>query len=225
MRSFPASFEWGTATAAHQIEGQNWNNDWWAWEHTPGSAVAEPSGDACDSWDRWSEDIAIVRELGLGSYRFSIEWSRIEPEEGAWSHAAIDHYRRIGEALLEDGIKPVVTFHHFTPPRWLAVRGGWTDPETPDAFARFCERAARDLAPVLARACTVNEPGVVANMGYLLGMFPPGLSDEKERRRATETLCAVFFKAEDGIRDAAPGVPVGLTMSMTDYQPLPGGEA
>src|SRR5690242_9980348 len=140
FRSFPDSFEWGTATAAHQIEGGNWNNDWWEWEHREGSGVVEPSGDACDSWDRWREDTAIVRELGLGTYRFSIEWSRIEPEEGEWSHAAIDHYRRIGEALREHGIQPVVTFHHFSSPRWFAARGGWTAPDAPGVFAGFCER-------------------------------------------------------------------------------------
>ncbi|HZR12314.1 MAG TPA: family 1 glycosylhydrolase [Acidimicrobiia bacterium] len=223
-RAFPSSFEWGTATAAHQIEGQNWNNDWWEWEHRPGSGVAEPSGDACDSWDRWREDVALVRELGLNTYRFSIEWSRIEPEEGEWSHAAIDHYRRIGEALREDGIQPVVTFHHFTSPRWFAARGGWTAPDAPDVFARFCERAARELAPVLGRVCTINEPGVVAIMGCLMGVFPPGVSDEDAHRRATTTLCAAHRKAVDAIRAAAPGVPAGLTVSMTDYQPLEGGE-
>jgi beta-glucosidase len=225
MRSFPASFEWGTATAAHQIEGQNWNNDWWEWEHRPGSGVAEPSGDACDSWNRWSEDVAIVRELGLRTYRFSLEWSRIEPEPGQWSRASIDHYRRIAEALLDAGIQPVVTFHHFSSPRWFAARGGWTAPDAPAIFARFCERAAGELAPVLGRVCTINEPGVVAIMGHLMGMFPPGVSDENEWRRATDTLCLAHRSAVEAIRNAAPGVPVGLTVAMSDYQVLEGGEA
>jgi beta-glucosidase len=224
-RSFPASFEWGTATAAHQIEGQNWNNDWWEWEHRAGSGVVEPSGDACDSWDRWEEDVAIVRDLGLGSYRFSIEWSRIEPEPGEWSRAAIDHYRRLGEALREHDIQPVVTFHHFTSPRWFAAQGGWTADEAPHRFARFCERAASELAPVLSRVCTINEPSVVAIMGHLMGMFPPGVSDENAWHRATDVLCRAHRTAVDAIKGAAPGVPVGLTLSMTDYQALPGGEA
>jgi beta-glucosidase len=223
-RSFPDGFEWGTATAAHQIEGGNWNNDWWAWEHRPGSGVAEPSGDACDSWNRWQEDVAIVRNLGLGSYRFSIEWSRIEPEPGEWSQAALDHYRRIGEALRDEGIQPVVTFHHFSSPRWFADRGGWTAPNAADTFARFCERAARELAPILGRVCTINEPSVVAIMGYLMGMFPPGISDEEEWRRVTDSLCGAHRKAVDVIRSAAPGVPVGMALAMSDYQPLEGGE-
>ncbi len=94
-RRFPDGFSWGTATAAHQIEGGNWNNDWWAFEHREGSGVAEPSGDACDSWNRWATDADLVASMGLDNYRFSIEWSRIEPEDGEFSTAALDHYARI----------------------------------------------------------------------------------------------------------------------------------
>ena len=91
--SFPDGFVWGTATAAHQIEGGNWNNDWWVWEHDPASGCAEPSGDACDSWNRWDDDVALVADMGLRTYRFSVEWSRVEPEEGEWSAATVAHYR------------------------------------------------------------------------------------------------------------------------------------
>src|SRR5438067_283644 len=103
--SFPVDFGWGTATAAHQIEGGNVNNDWWDWEHKPDTLCPDSSGDGCDSWHRWEQDVDIVASLGLSSYRFSIEWSRIEPAEGEWSHAAIEHYRRIGAALLDRGIE------------------------------------------------------------------------------------------------------------------------
>jgi beta-glucosidase len=223
-RQFPPGFIWGTATAAHQIEGGNVNNDWWDWEHKPGTLCAESSGDACDSWHRGLQDIDTVVSLGLSSYRFSLEWSRIEPAEGEWSHAAIAHYRRIGEALLERGIEPVVTFHHFTSPRWVAAAGGWAEPATADRFVRFCERAAGELAPVLRRACTLNEPNIVATMGYLIGLFPPGEADEARRDRARETLVAAHRGAVAAIRSVAPGVPVGLTLSMTDYQLAPGGE-
>jgi beta-glucosidase len=224
-RRFPDGFEWGAATAAHQIEGGNWNNDWWLWEHTPGSAPTEPSGDACDSWNRWPEDVAFARGLGLGSYRFSVEWSRIEPEEGEWSAAAVDHYLALGRALLAAGLDPVVTFHHFSSPRWFAARGGWLAPDAPEVFSRFCERAAVELAPILRRACTINEPNIVAVMGFLLGMFPPGHSDLDEFHAVSGAFCRAHRGAVDAIRASAPGVPVGLTLSMTEHEAVEGGEA
>ncbi|MGI8661956.1 MAG: glycoside hydrolase family 1 protein [Acidimicrobiales bacterium] len=224
-RSFPDGFIWGTATAAHQIEGGCWNNDWWQFAHTPGSGCVEPSGDGCDSWHRWPEDVALCAELGLSSYRFSIEWSRIEPEEGEWSTAAVEHYRSQCNALLAVGIEPVVTFHHFTSPRWLAAKGGWSDPQTADRFAAFCGRAAGELGDGLRRACTINEPNIVSLMGYGAGVFPPGRRDMQLRRTVNSIFCDAHRKAVDAIRGAAPGVPVGLTVSMTDYQAVDGGES
>jgi beta-glucosidase len=223
--TFPDGFRWGTATAAHQIEGGNWNNDWWRWEHTEGSGCQEPSGDACDSWHRWPEDVALVADLGFTDYRFSIEWSRIEPEDGEISTAALDHYARQCEALLEAGVDPVITFHHFTTPRWLADQGGWTSPHTADRFAAFCEVAAGRLRGVMRRACTINEPNIVATIGYLLGAFPPGARDRDLRHRANEVFVDAHRKGVGAIRAAAPGVPVGITVSMDDYQAVDGGES
>jgi beta-glucosidase len=223
--TFPDGFRWGTATAAHQIEGGNWNNDWWRWEHTAGSGCAESSGDACDSWNRWPEDIAVLAELGFTDYRFSIEWSRIEPEDGEFSVAALDHYLAQCEALLDVGIDPVVTFHHFTTPRWLADQGGWTEPATADRFAAFCERAGAHLADGMRRACTINEPSMVATIGHLLGAFPPGQRDRALRHRANEVLVDAHRKGVEAIRSVAPGVPVGITLAMSDYQAVDGGEA
>ena len=121
---FPDSFTWGVATAAHQIEGGNVNNDWWAWEHNPASGTLEPSGDACDSFNRWREDLQLVADMGLGAYRFSLEWSRIEPREGVWDTAAIDRYRAILQCMRGYNLEPMVTLHHFTTPVWLPDRGG-----------------------------------------------------------------------------------------------------
>ena len=149
-RRFPEGFVWGAATSAHQVEGGNWNNDWWAWEHTPGSGCAEPSGDACDHFWRYPQDIALLAELGFGAYRFSIEWSRIEPEDGEFSRNALDHYRRMIDACRDNGVDPVVTYHHFTTPRWAASDGGWENPATAERFARFCERASAHLGDGIA---------------------------------------------------------------------------
>lgn len=216
-RRFPDGFTWGTATAAHQIEGGNVNNDWWAFEHDPGSAATESSGDACDSYHRWTEDADLVRDLGLDAYRFSVEWSRIEPAPGEFSMAALDHYARMCDGLKERGIAPVVTFHHFTSPRWLADRGGWEDDDTPGRFAAFCARTSAHLGDRISRACTINEPNIVAVCGWLLGVFPPGKTDLARAERAGEVLIAAHRLAVDAIRAAVPGVPVGLTLSMDEY--------
>lgn len=225
-KTFPDGFTWGTATAAHQIEGGNTNNDWWAFEHDPSSPAAESSGDGCDSYHRWREDADIVAELGLDNYRFSLEWSRIEPADGEFSQAALDHYARVCEGLKERGIDPVVTFHHFTTPQWLAAKGGWQDPAIVERFGAFVDKAAARLDGLMSKACTINEPNVVAFVGHVLGFFPPGLmlgNDELER------IDGIFVdahrRAVDGIRAHAPGTPVGLTLSMAEWVAVDGGEA
>ena len=223
-RRFPEGFTWGTATAAHQIEGGNFNNDWWAFEHAPQSVCAEPSGDACDSWQRWQEDADLVAGLGLDNYRFSVEWSRVEPADGEISRAALAHYRRQCLGLRERGIDPVVTFHHFTTPLWLVGQGGWEGNVAVDRFARFCRVVAEALGDVMSRACTINEPNIVATMGWHAGMFPPGKTDVTLSRRVAANFVEAHRSAVEAIRSAAPGVPVGLTLSMTDYQLAPGGE-
>jgi beta-glucosidase len=222
--TFPDGFQWGTATAAHQIEGGNVNNDWWAFEHDPEGPCAEPSGDACDSFHRYPEDIALVAGMGLDFYRFSVEWSRIEPEEGEFSVAALDHYRRMAAACREAGIVPMLTYHHFTHPRWLSANGAWEWAEAPDRFARFCERTTAHLGDLIGMAGTFNEPNVVATMGWRHGIFPPGVRDRDRRNAVNDALIAAHRQAVDVIRAGPGDFPVGLTLSMTDFQTQPGGE-
>ncbi len=223
--TFPDGFLWGTATAAHQVEGGNWNNDWWAFEHREGTPCVEPSGDACDSLHRWSEDLDLLASLGFGAYRFSLEWSRVEPEEGEWSLAALEHYRALCAGCHERGLVPIVTFHHFTSPRWLAERGGWEAPEAPERFGRFCERAVAHLGDLVGMACTLNEPNIVALMGYGYGIFPPGVTDWTRRRAVNDAFCRAHRLAVDALRSGPGDFPVGLTLSMNDYQAVDGGEA
>ena len=222
--SFPEPFLWGTATAAHQIEGGNVNNDWWAMEHDPTSGCVDVSGDACDSFNRYPEDIALIADLGLGAYRFSLEWSRIEPEEGEFSTVALDHYRRMAATCHEHGILPVVTFHHFTHPRWLAAQGTWEAPNAPDLFARYCEKATAHLGDLIGMACTINEPNVVATMGWRMGLFPPRVRDRTRRDVVNAAMVSAHRKAVDVIRSGPGDFPVGITVSMTDFQLEPGGE-
>lgn len=210
---FPAGFLWGTATAAHQVEGGNWNSDWWAWEHDPASPCVEPSGDACDHLHRYPSDIRLLARLGFNTYRFSIEWARLEPEPGEFSQAWLDHYRRMVDACLAAGITPMVTFHHFTTPRWSA---GWHEPETADRFAAFCAWAAAGLVDGLEYACTINEPNMVALHGYRTGAFPPGRRDAGLRRAVNEVFVDAHRKAGAALRAASSSLQVGMTLAMQE---------
>jgi beta-glucosidase len=221
---FPPGFLWGTATAAHQVEGNNWNNDWWAWEHNPLSPCVEPSGDAIDQYHRYPDDIALLADLGFGTYRFSVEWSRIEPVEGEWSRAALDHYRRVCETCLAHGITPIVTYHHFTTPCWVANHGGWEEPDNANRFAFFAEKVTERLGDLIGWACTFNEPNIVATMGYLAGVFPPGRRDRALRHSVNDILIDAHHKAVEAIKAGPGDFPVGLTLAMSDYQAVDGGE-
>ena len=225
MARLPDGFLWGTATAAHQVEGGNWNNDWWAWEHAPNTPCEEPSGDACDHWHRYPEDLDLLRELGFGAYRFSIEWSRIEPEEGEFSVASLDHYARVIAACRDRDLLPVVTFHHFTTPRWAAADGGWGNPAVVDRFTRFVEFAGARLGDEIGIACTINEPNIVTLMGSLMGVFPPGATQDLDGyQRATDSFVAAHRRAVD-VLHATPGdFPVGITLAMGDWAAEPGFE-
>lgn len=174
--AFPPGFLWGAATAAHQVEGGNWNTDWWRSEER--GLVPHASGPACDSWHRWPEDIQLLQQLGLNAYRLSVEWARIEPEQGRFDQGALDHYRRVLEALREARIEPVVTLHHFTNPLWLADRGAWTNPEVVGSFARYADRVGRALGNLVRWWVTINEPGVFGTLGYLEGRWPPHRRDD-----------------------------------------------
>jgi beta-glucosidase len=223
---FPEGFTWGVATAAHQIEGGNVNNDWWAWEHDPDSGTVASSGDACDSFHRWREDVDLVGELGLTAYRFSLEWSRIEPAEGEFSLAALEHYRRMCAACHGRGVLPVVTFHHFTTPLWLTGRGGWEAPDAPECFARFVTRAAAHLGDLIGWACTINEPNVVGVMGYFQGQYPPGVKDDFFRFTAVnDAMVRAHRLAVEALRSGPGDYPVGLTISMAEITAEAGGES
>jgi len=219
--NFPPRFRWGTATAAHQVEGGNWNNDWWAWEHAENTPCEEPSGDACDQLNRYDSDVALCAALGFDNYRFSLEWSRIEPEPGEFSIAALDHYRRVMASCHAHGIEPVVTFHHFTTPRWVVAEGGWHTVSTVDRFLRFAEKSVNHLGDLIGTACTINEPNVVSFIGYQLALFPPGVSDEAQFVAANENFLNAHRRVVPILKGGPGDFPVGLTLSMADYQAVP----
>lgn len=164
MGNFPMNFLWGTATAAHQVEGNNINSDFWVYEHAAGTIFEEPSGDACDQYRLYRNDIQLLHELGFNAYRFSVEWARVEPEPGFISKAALYHYRDVLETCHSFGITPLVTLHHFTSPRWLMKLGGWEASETPALFANYTHHVMSELGSLIPYVCTINE----ANIGMLL---------------------------------------------------------
>jgi len=215
MTRFPDGFLWGSSTAAHQVEGGNVNNDWWAWEHTGRTTAVEPSGDAIDHLHRYDSDFALLASLGHNAHRMSLEWSRIEPAPGEFSQAALDHYRRVLESLARHGLTAFVTLHHFTLPRWLADDGGWLSPDAVALFERYCARVADELGDVIDFACTVNEPQIVALFGYRLGYHPPGLRHPGLWRRVTERLVDAHRAAVGAL---AP-LPAGVCLQLPALEP------
>ena len=222
-RAFPEGFTWGTATAAHQIEGGNTNNDWWAFEHTPGSGCAEPSGDACDSWDRWEEDADLVAGLGLDNYRFSVEWSRIEPAEGEFSRAALGALpapvRRAARPGRRSG-RDVPPLHDAA----LADRAGWLGDRPGGRALRAVLHGRRRGAGRRDGARLHDQRAQHRGHHGLARRDVPARQDATSR--SSRAVAARFVDAHrvavEAIRAAAPGVPVGLTLSMTDYQLAPG---
>ena len=240
-KGFPRGFLWGAATAGHQIEGNNVSSDLWLLEHVEPTVFAEASGDAINSFELWPQDLDLVKRLGLNCYRFSLEWARIEPEPGQYSSAMLDHYKAIIDGCRARGLAPMVTFNHFTTPRWFAARGGWTNPEAPGQFTAYCRRAAEHLAAGIAYATTFNEPNLLHLLKY--AGLPPAMM---ERQRAMLAAAAhvtgsqryvtlIAANAEDqtamepilieahhaaraAIRQVRPDLPVGISLAMNDDQ-------
>lgn len=247
--TLPSSFLWGTASAGHQNEGNNTSSDTWFLEHTTPSLFREPSGSACNSWERWEEDLDLAVAMGLNAHRFSVEWARIEPEPGIYSEEALDHYEAVVDGCLERGLAPIVTFNHFTAPHWFACRGSWLDPGAADAFAAYCSVVAGRFADRLAAAVTLNEP----NLEQLLqasGALPPEIQGLKmqmleaaarhagvPRYRSANVIpedeLLLFQKAlseahqagKAAIKAHRPDLPVGFSIAIADEVALEGGEA
>jgi beta-glucosidase len=224
--AFPADFLWGTATAAHQVEGDNTNSDWWEWEHRPDSPCPEPSGRACEHYTRYPDDIALLADLGFNTYRFSVEWARIEPAEGEFDAAQLAHYRTMTETVRAAGLTPMVTLHHFTLPQWVAARGGWTSSDVPQLFARYCERVVDEIGDLVDWWCTLNEPGNVAVGGYL-GAFgwPPGTKDMGSYDAAVAGLLRGHGLALDALKSRRPEARVGMTHGMQEWESNAAGRA
>jgi beta-glucosidase len=245
-KSFPDKFLWGCATAGAQVEGNNTSSDLWALEHIPHSMFKEPSGDACDHYHRYPQDIALLADLGFNTYRFSIEWSRIEPEEGQFSTAELEHYRRVLATCREHQLTTLVTYSHFAMPLWFAKKGAWQNPSAPDLYTRYVERATKHLGDLIDSASTFNEPDVpqLINWFNLPGMgsgddmmkqFQQALEAARaalnapnfasffvaDPQKTRDGLLAAHAKGKAAIKSVRPSLPVGFNLAMSDDQPAP----
>ena len=241
-RPMPSGFLWGAAISAHQSEGNDVNSDSWLLENLPETVYKNPSGDACDSYNRYEQDFAIAQSLGFNCYRFGIEWARIEPEPGAFSNAELDHYKRVLAACRARGLLPVLSYNHFTVPRWFAMRGGWEMSDSPDLFARYCERVTRALGDQVGMAAPFNE----ANISLLVKTLAKTATPEHvaarkamiaAAARATNSprfssllfadpdrvdpqLLAAHAKAYQAIKAGPGDFPVGVTLTTQAIEPV-----
>lgn len=238
-RNFPEGFLWGAAGSGHQTEGDNLLGDTWFAEHVQPTIFREPSGRACQSFARWAEDVDLAASLGLNSYRFSVEWCRVQPTPGEWDPQALDHYEEIVDRCRERGMAPIVTMNHFTSPRWFAERGGWLNPDAPDRFADYCRVVGERFGDRMELAVTLNEPNLARLLSWL--HLPPAVRDLEratleacsrkagvERFRLSNVMVPEEMDAmADGMRGghlagkaalkaAVPSLPVGLSIAIVD---------
>jgi beta-glucosidase len=213
---FPRGFLWGTATAAHQVEGNNTNNNWWKWEQD--GHTRHKSGPACDWWGgRWKEDMDRVAETGQNAHRFSVEWSRIQPEPGQWDESALERYRAMLRGMLERGITPMVTLHHFSDPVWLAEKGGWETDAIVPLFEKFVRKVVEALKEYVSLWCTINEPNIYALSGYVTGEFPPGKHNLKLAMTVIANMLKAHAAAYRAIHEIQPEARVGYALH---YRPM-----
>jgi len=225
--SFPADFRWGCATAAYQIEGAYKEDgrgltDWDIFSHTPGKVFGDATGDiACDSYHRYPEDTQLLKNLGVKNYRMSIAWSRIFPEgRGAVNPKGVDHYNRVIDNLLANGIEPFVTLFHWDLP--AALPGGWLNRDTALAFADYAGLMASKLSDRVHHFITVNELRCFTDQGYVSGIKAPGLMlSQAEGNQVRHNGILGHGLAVQAIRaHSRPGTQVGIADNTTFYVPV-----
>ena len=218
---FPKSFLWGVSTASYQVEGCNENNQWADWEKQGRIKSGDRSGAACDWWMNAERDFDLARDLGINALRFSVEWSRIEPEEGRWDSTALERYRELLTALAQRGIRPIVCLHHFTNPRWFEEKGAFLHPEAPALFERFTRHVVQTMGDLCDCWVTFNEPNVYAASGYVLGEFPPGKTGQiRTAIRVTSVLAQCHLRAYRVIHELQPQAQVGWAQHYVVFEPV-----
>ncbi|MGZ3667303.1 MAG: glycoside hydrolase family 1 protein [Ktedonobacterales bacterium] len=217
---FPEEFIWGVGSSSHQMEGNTTNNQWHAWEERGGILSGDRAGLACNWWNNAEEDFDRAREMGVNGMRISLEWSRLEPEDGRWDEAAFARYRQMLRGLQRRGIEPLVTLHHFTEPLWLAREGGFASAKSPLYFERYAAKCVEELGDLCDFWCTVNEPNVYVGLGYLLGLFPPGRKNALlTSMRVLSNLLRAHAGAYNAIHARQSHARVGLAHHICLFDP------
>jgi beta-glucosidase len=217
---FPADFAWGVATSSHQVEGENANNQWAEWERNGRIKSKDRVGFACDWWRSAERDFDLAKSLGVNALRLSVEWSRIEPQEGHWDESALARYRQMLAGLHERGIRPFVTLHHFTNPQWFEAKQGFANPESVRLFQRFTQRVVGALGDLCHDWATFNEPNVYVSLGYFLGEFPPGKKGRVlEAAQVTKNLCLAHAAAYHTIHSLQWDANVGWAQHYVVFKP------
>lgn len=218
---FPQGFLWGTATSSYQVEGNNSNSSWYAWEKQSGRILnGDQSGLACDWWNgRWREDLRRAAEAGQNAHRFSVEWSRIQPAVDRWDEEALDRYLEMLRYMEELGLLPMVTLHHFSDPLWLADRGGWESPASVGYFETYVKRVVETFKDYVNLWCTINEPNILATMAYIFGVFPPGEKNIGKFYRVCANLIRAHAVAYQAIHHIQPEAQVGMAINYRSLQP------
>lgn len=212
---FPKEFLWGTATSAHQVEGNNTNNDWWEYEQT--LPENKRSGKACDQYDLYNQDFELAKDLGQNSHRLSVEWSRIEPTEGNFSQDTIDHYKDVLKSLKDKGFTVMLTLHHFTNPIWFANDDGWENTKSSKRFEEYVKRIVPEFKDYVDFWITLNEPTVLAYMGYLKGLWPPFKQGKWATFQAYHNLSQAHTRAYQVIHSIIPNAKVGIAQNVSTF--------
>ncbi|MFH1354718.1 MAG: glycoside hydrolase family 1 protein [Candidatus Omnitrophota bacterium] len=222
MIQFPKDFLWGAATSALLVVGNNKNNDWWEWEQKAG--LKDLSGNACRHYEFYKNDFDLARQLNHNAHRLSIEWSRIEPEEGSFSAQEVSHYIDVIYALKERNIEPVVTLHHFTNPLWFTKLGGWQNEKAPEYFLRFVNKIVGALSDKVRFWVTINEPMVYGYYSYVLGEWPPQHKDLFKSKEVVNNLLLAHIKSYRAIHSIyekvhLPAPYVSIAKNMQPFMP------
>lgn len=222
--AFPKDFVWGFSSSHHQIEGNATESDsWYQWEQgsfpdgTP--HAIHRSGDACDHWNLYKKDIALLKKTGATSFKFSTAWSKIEPEEGVYDEAALDHYEDVCKELVRQGIKPVLTLHHYTDPQWFMDKGGFEKKENLHHFASYCQKVFERLHPYVYLWITFTSPSAYATKGYLNGAVPPGKKNMQLMGEVLKNILEGHVRAYQAMKPINPESQITFSKNIYQMEP------